>query len=162
MLGESVDEPYAERGEYGKPRWVGSTEGFAFLPQLPDKWPWPENRLSRDEAVRRLSHDWDSDVEPLKIGNLAQRSERIGMQGWFGSRVDKGSGPEDRRYAPELYVATFAWVQAEEAHKARRVANRALIVAVLATLVAAAGVVLAARANHSGGDRPVPVAQHQP
>jgi hypothetical protein len=75
---------------------------------------------------------------------------------------DAGLTHEDRPYAPELYVATFAWVQAEEAHKARRVANRALIAAVLATLVAAAGVVLAARANHSGGDRPVPVAQHQP
>jgi hypothetical protein len=105
--------------------------------------------------------DWDSEVEALKIGRLAQRSERIGMQGWFGPRVGPGSGPEGRRYSPELYAATFAWIQAEEAHKARRVATVALVVAVLATLVAAAGVLVTALDDNSAssGDGPTSTVQ---
>lgn len=66
------------------------------------------------------------------------------MQGWFGERVSADAGPDGRRYPPELYAATFAWIQAEEAHRVRHAANRALVVAVIAAFIAAAGVVVQA------------------
>lgn len=112
--------------------WVGPTGAFA--PQLPDKWPseWPESELDGGEAVKRLQAMWDSDIEPLSLPYLAQRSERIGMQGWFGTRLDRDGGgpdakigPEGRRYSPELYAATFAWIQAEQAYRAVEAAKEA-------------------------------------
>jgi hypothetical protein len=54
-------------------------------------------------------------------------------------------------------------LQAEEAHKAPRVATGALSVAVLATYVGAGGVVLSARGDNSArsGDRSSSVVEHE-
>jgi hypothetical protein len=145
-----VDEPYAQRTDDGKCRWAGDTSGHPFLPQLPDKWLWDEPILSSRDVCDRLMVEWDSDVPALKLPRLAQRSERIGMQGWFGERIDPGSGPDGRRYRAELYAATFAWIQAEEARRARTLSLWALAVAVLATLVAAAGVLVTALGDDDG------------
>lgn len=147
----AVEEPYAQRTDDGGARWVGDTSEIAFLPQLPDRWLWGnESAGGWRDAFDRLAADWDSDVPALKLGHLAQRSERIGMQGWFGERIDPGSGPDRRRYRPELYAATFAWIQAEEAYKARTVARRALAVAVAATVMAATGVLVTALDDAGG------------
>lgn len=136
-----MSETWAVRTDDGKCRWDGPMPND-FLPQLPDKWPWKEDRLPWKDAWKRLESDWDSKYGPLKFGKLAQRSERIGMQGWFGTRL--GGTPDDpnerRRYPPELYAATFAWVQAEQALRATRVA---ITVSIVASAIAVASVVVA-------------------
>jgi hypothetical protein len=84
----------------------------------PDKWPseWPESELDGEEAVRGLKVMWDSEIGPLSLAIRAQRSERIGCSGWFGRTPTDPN--ERRRCAPELYAATFAWIQAEQAYRA--------------------------------------------